>query len=413
MSVNGGESYPLPDDAALADVAIAMREAGHWGQLVDHRWRLVYVTDELRRTFGGYQELAGFAMGAHFFGPEAISASRAWRLGSNTIELLRVAFAGLGSLILTDTPGGRDELRETVDPSLRDIVDGLTPADPAALSFDSAGTTVTGTNRQTAGIPMVAIRVRDAVGRLAGTALISKPAAGMATISTMTSMGDLGHFERMQRVVQAGRRPAAILFGDLEGSSLLAKRLSTASYFTLGRRLVRAADQCVVDAGGLVGRHVGDGVGAFFLSETAGSDSSAARACISAARALRVALHEVAERCELRSEEVVVRFGLHWGSTLYVGNIATAGRTEVTALGDEVNEAARIEACATGGHLLASKDLIERLDPDDAAALGLDPAHITYTQLADLATASEKARRDAPAIAVCDVGRREGQTSRP
>jgi class 3 adenylate cyclase len=64
----------------------------------------------------------------------------------------------------------------------------------------------------------------------------------------------------MQRVAKPARRPAAILFADLEASSPLARRLSTASYFALGRRLVRAADQCVIDAGGLVGRHVGDGV---------------------------------------------------------------------------------------------------------------------------------------------------------
>ncbi len=76
---------------------------------------------------------------------------------------------------------------------------------------------------------------------------------------------------------------------------------------------------------------------------------------------------------------------------------------EVTALGDEVNEGARIEACATGGRALASKPLLERLDAEDAVALDLDPDHITYTPLADLATATEKARRDAPAIAVCAV----------
>ena len=57
-----------------------------------------------------------------------------------------------------------------------------------------------------------------------------------------------------------------------------------------------------------------------------------------------------------------LRFGLHWGATLYIGRILTAGRSEVTALGDEMNEAARIEACATGGRTLASKSLIERLD---------------------------------------------------
>jgi class 3 adenylate cyclase len=98
-----------------------------------------------------------------------------------------------------------------------------------------------------------------------------------------------------------------------------------------------------------------------------------------------------------------MRFGLHWGSTLYVGNITTAGRGEVTALGDEVNEAARIEACASGGRVLASKELIERLEPEAAASLNLDPDRITYTPLAALDTATEKARRDAPAIAVCDV----------
>jgi len=99
----------------------------------------------------------------------------------------------------------------------------------------------------------------------------------------------------------------------------------------------------------------------------------------------------------------VLRFGLHWGSTLYVGQIMTSGRTEVTALGDEVNEGARIEACASGGLALASKDLMERLEPDDAAALDLDPDRINYTTLGNLTTATDKARRDAPAIAVCKV----------
>ena len=46
---------------------------------------------------------------------------------------------------------------------------------------------------------------------------------------------------------------------------------------------------------------------------------------------------------------------------------------------------------------------MERLEPDDAAALDLDPDRVTYTPLADLSTATEKARRDAPAIAVCEV----------
>lgn len=118
----------------------------------------------------------------------------------------------------------------------------------------------------------------------------------------------------------------------------------------------------------------------------------------------------IAERHDLDPEEVVVRAGLHWGATLYIGSIITAGRSEVTALGDEVNEAARIEACAAGGRALASKALIERLDPDHAAALGIDPNRVAYVRLADLGTATEKARRDAPAVPVCDVAERADST---
>jgi class 3 adenylate cyclase len=179
--------------------------------------------------------------------------------------------------------------------------------------------------------------------------------------------------------------------------------LPTAHYFAFARRLVRAADQCVIDAGGIVGRHVGDGVAAFFLADTIGSESAAARSCITAARLLRDKLAEIAARSEISSSDLSLRFGLHWGATVYMGRFQTAGRSEVTALGDEVNEAARIEACATGGRAFASKSLIERLHETDAAALGLDTRHTNYVPLVDLSTATDKTRRDAYSIAVCDV----------
>lgn len=207
----------------------------------------------------------------------------------------------------------------------------------------------------------------------------------------------------MTAVARPDRRPAAVLFADLEASSPLSKRVSTAQYFAFGRRMVRAVDQCLIDHGGIVGRHACDGVAGFFLAETSGSESAAARSCIETARALRGVLSEVVERSDLQDETVTLRFGLHWGARLYVGHILTAGRSEVTALGDDVNDAARIEACASGGRALASKDLIECLTAEDAEALGIDPRQAKYTVLADLPTATEKARRDAPAIAVCEL----------
>jgi class 3 adenylate cyclase len=73
------------------------------------------------------------------------------------------------------------------------------------------------------------------------------------------------------------------------------------------------------------------------------------------------------------------------------------------ALGDEVKEAARIEACATGGRTLASKSLIERLNRVDADAFGLHTGRTTNTPLGELATATDKARRDAASIVVCEI----------
>ncbi len=362
----------------------------------------MYVTDELRRSFGGLRQLEPITtIGEHYFGPKAVRARLELGRGPSTIEINRETFTQYGHAVLADTRGGRDELRELVDPELRDLVDGITPAEPESMTA-CIGRGLTFGDR-TVPIPVVLDRIHDSTGRLAGTAIILKPEPGMATLATMAASGDPRHLERTQHVAAAARRPAAILFADLESSSPLSRRLPTAGYFSLGRRLTLAADQCVIDAGGIVGRHVGDGIVAFFIAETADSESAAARGCITAARALRDAMADVAARSDLADEDVVLRFGLHWGSTLYVGMIETSGRTEIGALGDEVNETARIEACATGGRALASKPLLERLDPDDAQALDLEPGRITYTPLGDLATATDKARRDAPAIAVCEI----------
>lgn len=376
-----------------------MGEAGHWGWVLDDEWRVIYATDDLRRALAGGGELARWRVGYVIGSPEWVSDSQAWFSGGFSSEQTRAQVAITSPFMLADLPGGRRQLRELLDPMFHDMVDDFVPNDEVVIAID---TTLPGVGGPT-GISCLCTRLRDSTGRLIGTTIIAKPSASMSTIVTMTAMGDARHFERMQVAAKPARRPAAILFADLEGSSQLSRRLPTATYFDLGRRLVRVADQCVIDAGGLVGRHVGDGVVAFFLAETFGSESAAAAGCINAARALRSVVDQIAARHDLPVDDVVLRFGLHWGSTLYVGNITTGGRTEVTALGDEVNEAARIEACATGGRALASKSLIERLEDDDAAALGIDRNRVSYTPLSDLSTATDKARRDAPAIAVCEV----------
>jgi class 3 adenylate cyclase len=315
-------------------------------------------------------------------------------------EARREWFLVAGPYVLAGTAGGRAELRASVDPGLADLVDELRPEELPPVwtnrsKFMTAGVTASGS--------ALWIRIDDDSAGRAGVCILTKPAPGMSYLARAAATADMRHLERMRIVERPDRRPTAVLMADLEASTPLARRLPTEQYFAFGRRLVRAADRCIIDAGGIVGRHAGDGIVAFFLAEISGSESAAASACITAARSVRDALADVAVRSGLAVSELSLRFGLHWGATLYVGRILTGGRSEVTALGDEVNETARVEGCATGGRTLASKALIERLSREDAKALGLGVGQLTYTPLADLASATDKARRDAPSIAVCEI----------
>jgi class 3 adenylate cyclase len=95
--------------------------------------------------------------------------------------------------------------------------------------------------------------------------------------------------------------------------------------------------------------------------------------------------------------------GLHFAPRLYLGQLITSGRLEVTALGDEVNECARVQESSRGGDILATKPLLEQLDPQDADALGIRPDAAVYAPLSDWPTATEKARRDAAALPVTRI----------
>lgn len=208
----------------------------------------------------------------------------------------------------------------------------------------------------------------------------------------------------MARLVEPGRREAAILFADLQASGALSRRLSSAAYFELIRELTTAMDDAIIDGGGIVGKHADDGVTGFLLVGDLPSASAAARACVSTARRIaEAALAIAAARDGLNPQDVRLNMGLHWGGTLYMGQVVTGGRLEVTALGDEVNEAARIQQGAREGAILASKSLVERLNEADAGALGLDPDRASYRAMAELAGGSEKIVRDAGALAVTSV----------
>src|SRR5215212_10005732 len=132
MHLIGDEPCPLPEDPSLAATAAALNGAGYWGEIVDQHWRGVYMTDDARWMFGARAEFAPYAVGAHFLGRDRVEHAMRWRGGQFPLDILRQAMTRFGPWILADTPGGRDALRELVDPRLADLVGDVTLVDPAA-----------------------------------------------------------------------------------------------------------------------------------------------------------------------------------------------------------------------------------------------------------------------------------------
>ena len=363
-----------------------MDESRLAANVLDEGWRIVHMTGAQRAVVG-----AELPMGLH---PLSSEFQRQAALIDTVLPEGMAEYAtqfipyGLHTM-------GRETVRAIAAPRFHDAIDAAEPVPPpqvwtAAMRVRPGGMT-------DYSLRAVLSRIDRPDGTFAGVTELWVPNLAGEVLG-LVSLAHPAHLDRLARVAKARRRPSAILFADLEASTPLARRLSTASYFTLMRRIMREVDQLVVDNGGLVGRHVGDGLTAYFPAELADGEAQAARAAVLTARALPAAVLGAAATV-FGAGEIVTNVAVHWGSTVRLGAMLSPARFEVTALGEEVNEAARMEACASGGRLLCSKALVERLDDDDAAALGVE-ADGSYMTLADVPGAPEKARRDAPTLAV-------------
>jgi class 3 adenylate cyclase len=384
------EQLPQPLESIASDL-----EATGWAaEVCDADWRLVYSTSQLRGILGAGDD-AELGIGLHILESRGLPF---W------LDIIDPETAGDWAAMnvphmLGDDPGGRDRLAAMALPEIVPIVEA---AKPSRLGVWTSLIKLTTLGATLGPIRYFGVRAREPDGTPVATLYLygsSLPAQLLA----MVSRGRVAHFERMARLVEPGRREAAILFADVEASGALSRRLPSSTYFEFIRDFNTSSDDTIINGGGIVGDHVGDGLTAFFVVDDVGSPSRAARAAIEVGRGLQAAIDGAAIVAGLGAGDVRLNVGVHWGGTLYMGQVVTGGRLEVTALGDEVNECARIEETAAGGALLASKALIERLDPDDAAAVGIAPSRVAYQALADLDGAGAKAIRDAGLIAVARV----------
>jgi class 3 adenylate cyclase len=385
------------EERRLRELATELEATGWAFEIADSDWRLFHVSSELCELLYEHDP-DRIGVGRHMletrYGPAFKMVATQHRI--RWIERN-------GPFMLHDDPKLAERLRDVLPPEHAAALSALEPRRAPSrwvseIEFD--GREFTGR------LHYLGERLVDDTGRTFGYVLIYGPSLPASVLGLLTR-GDAQSFARMAELAEPGRRQAAVLFADLEDSGVLSRRLPSAIYFELIRELVTAIDDAVVARRGLVGKHTGDGVTAFFLADEHGSRSAASRAALELAREIAAIAERVASggRAGRLLEAGGWRFntGVHWGSTLYIGQIATGGRLEVAALGDEFNEALRIQQSARGGVTLASKALLERLDPEDAAGIGLQPERMTYCTVAELPHASDKAIRDAGTIAVTEL----------
>jgi class 3 adenylate cyclase len=386
----------LTQDGRLEAIIRGLESTGWAAEVCDADWKLVWVSSQARALIDGGGDGDRLGVGKHVLESRMEPAWQRMVSRETQVEWISRNVPQM----LAEDPGAAERLAQMVDPELREAIEHTEPADIPIWTWITRTTGVVPAVNQ---VRTFGVRVRLASGEPLATVYMYG-ANLPATLLALVSQGDRGMFERMARLADPGRREAALLFADIQSSGELSRHLSSAAYFQLVQQLFTDLDGVVIDANGIVGKHAGDGLSAFFLTDDCDTATGAAGVALDTARKLASRARATAAGSEFEpAHDLQLNVGVHWGGALYMGQIVTGGRLEVTALGDEVNECARIQETARDGTVLASKALIERLDPEHAQHVGIDPDTVSYRTVAEMPGAPEKAVRDAGAIPVTAV----------
>ena len=172
-------------------------------------------------------------------------------------------------------------------------------------------------------------------------------------------------------VVQGSEREVAILFVDIRGfTSLSEGRLPYDVVFVLNRYFA-AMGRAVETAGGRVDKFIGDGVMALF--GIASEPEAACRDALTAARMMSERLEDLNRSLISEIDQPLrIGIGIHVGPTI-VGEMGYGSVTTITAIGDAVNTASRLETLTKdyGCELVVSEETVTRAGLD----LGAFPRH--------------------------------------
>ena len=142
--------------------------------------------------------------------------------------------------------------------------------------------------------------------------------------------------------LQGEEREIAILFADIRGFTTLSEHKLPYDVVFLLNQYFRAMGEAIEEAGGRLDKFIGDGVMALFGIRHGPEDGS--RRALAAARRMSVRLAEM--NAVLRGDlpqPLRIGIGVHTGAVI-VGEMGYGLAVSLTAVGDAVNTASRLEA---------------------------------------------------------------------
>lgn len=163
------------------------------------------------------------------------------------------------------------------------------------------------------------------------------------------------------------RRPLTVLASDVRGFTALAERLDPEAVITLLNGYFEAMFKVIHRHGGTINAILGDGLFVFFGVPVA--LPKAPRRAVACALEMMAALDVLKASGDAGLRELEMGIGVHTGVAV-VGNIGSHDRTKYSAVGLDVNLAARIEGCTVGGQILISQATAEAA----GAGIRLSPA---------------------------------------
>ncbi len=160
--------------------------------------------------------------------------------------------------------------------------------------------------------------------------------------------------------MQGQEREIAVLFADIRGFTALSEQKLPYDVVFILNRYFQSMGEAVEQSGGCIDKFIGDGVMALFGLET--SSDKACQQALRAAAAMAVKLEELNKSlaADLPSP-LRIGIGIHAGPAI-VGEMGYGAATHVTAIGDTVNTASRLEALTKQhrAQLIISHQVAER-----------------------------------------------------